>query len=480
MKWQLPVVLLALAFVGFAADTAEAQEASSEKPSRPMNVLFMISDDLNATLGCYHHPLVQSPNLDRLAARGVRFEHAYCQYPLCNPSRASLLTGLRPDETGVENNGTHFRENVPDVVTMPQMFRQNGYFVARVGKLYHYGVPGEIGTSGKMDDAPSWMQVVNPIGRDKADEDKIFSLVPGQFGGVMSWLAADGTDEEQTDGIGAAAAIQLMEEHRDEPFFIAMGFYRPHTPYVAPKKYFELYPLDKIQLAKDPADDDGDIPPAALGSRKPEEKKLNDQLRREAIQAYHASTTFMDAQAGKVIDAVERLGLADNTVIVMTSDHGYHLGEHNLWKKQSIFEESARVPLIIAAPNTRARGATSNRVAELVDLYPTLADLCRLEAPPHVSGKSLRPLLDDPNKPHKEAAVSQVNRGGRDSVRGYSVRTERWRYTEWNDGKQGSELYDHTVDAHEYHNLADDPAHLTTVANLRRLMHAIQSAQQLP
>jgi uncharacterized sulfatase len=447
-----------------------AQAAADGK----LNVLFLVSDDLNDALGCYGHPLVESPNIDRLAERGLRFDRAYCQYPLCNPSRASFLTGLLPDRTGVQTNGTHFRENIPNTVTLPQLFRNNGYYVARVGKLYHYGVPREIGTSGEMDDPLSWDQTVNPRGRDKDDEDKIFSLVPGSFGGTLSWLAAEGTDEEQTDGIGAAEAIELLEGFGDRPFFIGVGFYRPHTPYVAPKPYFAKYPLDKITLA--PLQSNlGELPPGALMSQKQEHSKLTDPLRREAKQAYHASTTFMDAQVGKVLDALDRLGLADETIVVMASDHGYHLGEHGLWQKQSLFEESARVPLVISAPGMKTGGRVTTSLAELVDLYPTLADLCGLEAPENLSGRSLKPVLDDPEEEVRDAALTQVFRNRRRSgpdeeFMGYSIRTDRWRYTEWDEGKQGRELYDHENDPNETDNLAETSEHSETVAELAKLL----------
>ena len=253
------------------------------------NVLFVVSDDLCPRLGCYGDPLVKSPNIDRLAARGVRFERAYCQFPLCNPSRASFLTGLRPDSTGVYENSTYFRKNVPDQVTLPQTFQKAGYFVARVGKLYHYGVPAQIGTDG-LDDPPSWQERINPRGRDKDDEDKIFTLTPNaegsaRFGGTLSWLAADGEDSEQTDAKSAEAAIKLIEQHRDQPFFIACGFFRPHTPYVAPKKWFEMYPLDKIKLPVLAANYKGGVPEPAFLSHKPEQAKMTDELRKQAIQA---------------------------------------------------------------------------------------------------------------------------------------------------------------------------------------------------
>jgi len=468
-------VLFLTACVGFLVSEARCAEESK----RP-NVLFVISDDLNNSLGCYGDPLVKSPNIDRLAERGLRFDRAYCQFPLCNPSRASLLTGLRPDQTGVKENATHFRKVVPDVVTLPQLFAKNGYFVARVGKLYHYGVPTQIGTDG-LDDPESWQKVVNPRGRDKDDEDKISTIGQNRnFGGTLSWLAADGTDDEQTDGIGAAEAIKLLKANKDKPFFLAVGFYRPHTPYVAPKKYFENYPLDKIPLFADAEKDREDIPAPALSVRTAN-YSMSEKTQREAKQAYYASIEFMDAQVGKLLDALDDLGLAGNTIVVFTSDHGYHLSEHGQWQKQSLFEESARVPLVIAAPGMKAKGKATKGIVELIDLYPTLADLCGLEMPQAKPGKSAKPLLDNPNQKGKEGAVTQVRRGGGmmkgEPLPGYSLRTQRYRYTEWDGGEKGVELYDHENDPAERTNLANDPGHAKVLAELKGRLHAIIAAK---
>jgi uncharacterized sulfatase len=438
-----------------------------------LNVLFIVSDDLNNALGAYGHPLVKSPNIDRLARNGVRFDRAYCQFPLCNPSRASFLTGLRPDRTGVIENQTQFRANVPDAVTLPQTFRKNGYFVARVGKLYHYGVPTQIGTDG-LDDPPSWEKVVNPRGRDKDDEPKIFSLRPGQFGGTVSWLAADGTDEEQTDGIGATEAIKLLEQNRARPFFLAVGFYRPHTPYVAPRKYFEMYPTGLIQAPEVTEEDRKREPAPAYGSALREQDAMTDEQRKEAIQAYYASTTFMDAQVGRVLEALERLRLNDRTIVVFTSDHGYHLGDRGLWQKMSLWENSARVPLIIYNPRSRGTSRACGRTVELIDLHPTLADLCGLAPPAGLDGRSLRPLLRDQRARWDRPAYTQVTRGGVRSPQafmGRTVRTERWRFTEWGEnGERGVQLYDMENDPKEQRNLAADPTHAAAVEQMRRLL----------
>jgi uncharacterized sulfatase len=451
--------------------TFSALAAAPPAPAAPPNVLMIMADDLSTAIGCYGHPLVKTPNLDRLARRGVRFDRAYCQYPLCNPSRASLLTGRRPDVTGVLENQTHFRKNLPDVVTLPQLFRNHGYNVVRVGKLYHYGVPRQIGTDG-LDDPPSWQKVVNPRGRDRNDESRIFSLVmtpQKQLGGTLSWLADDGPDDEQTDAIGAAAAVRLLEEFKREPkpFFLAVGFFRPHTPYVAPKSYFAMYPKESIRLVKDLGREGA---PAVAFNVNPPHYGITEDLQRQAAQAYHAATSFMDAQAGKVLDALDRLGLAGNTVVLFASDHGYQLGEHGLWQKMSLFEEAARVPLIVAAPGAKAAGKTSPVLAELVDIYPTLADLCGLTPPADLPGRSLRPQLDDPDAPGKPAAFTQLTRGGKSGRVGRSVRTDRYRYVEWDGGRAGRQLYDMQADPAELHNLADDPKMAATVAELSALL----------
>jgi iduronate 2-sulfatase len=470
-------LVFALVALGTMAGTAQANA-----PTR-MNVLFIVSDDLtNNALGCYGGPR-ETPNIDALANRGVRFDRAYCQFPLCNPSRASFLTGLRPDRLRVYENATQFRQNVPDAQSLPQTFRKAGYTVARVGKLYHYGVPAQIGTEG-LDDPSSWERTVNPRGRDKDDEDKIFTLNPdakgpARFGGTLSWLAAEGRDEEQTDGKIAREVAKLLRQYADRPFFLACGFFRPHTPYVAPKGYFDRHPFDQIGLPVVPADHRRGAPAPAFGSSKKEQDGMTDDLRRQAIQAYRASASFMDAQAGIVLRTLEELKLADRTIVVLLSDHGYHLGEHGLWQKMSLFENSARVPLIIHDPRTQVNGRRCARTVELVDLHATLADLCGLQAP-KTDGTSLKPLLDDPNRAWDRPAFTQVSRGtptttgertpnGAPWFMGRSVRTERYRYTEWDDGKKGAQLYDYVADPGELKNLVDDPA----LARVRERLSAL-------
>ncbi len=461
----LHAVIIAVLLMPLAAHAADA--------ARP-NVLFIAVDDLNTGLHCYGHPLVKSPNIDRLAARGVRFERAYCQFPLCSPSRVSMLTGLRPDTTRIFELKTDFRTILPDALTLPQCFKRQGYYTARVGKIFHYGVPGQIGTSG-LDDPGSWDHVVNPRGRDKDEEDKVINYTPNiGLGAAMCFYAADGTDEEQTDGKSATAAVELLESHRDKPFFLGVGFYRPHTPYVAPKKYFDMYPLESIKLPYNAPDDQDDIPEPAEAIR-PLNYGLSDEKCRECMRAYFAALTFMDAQVGRLLDALDRLQLSDRTIVVLWGDHGYLLGEHGQWMKQSLFEESARVPLIIAAPGAKGNGQASPRIVETVDIYPTLADLASLPAPQNLHGTSLRPLLDDPGRAWDRPAFTQVRRN---NFFGRSVRTQRWRYTEWDHGKRGIELYDHDNDPREFKNLAADPNYASVVTELRAVLRNAAGPEQ--
>jgi uncharacterized sulfatase len=466
--------------VGFVLSAVVAHAADAPRK----NVLFIVSDDLSVRLGCYGDPQARSPHIDRLAARGVRFDRAYCQNPLCNPSRASFLTGLRSDTLRVYENDTHFREAVPDAVTLPQSFQKAGYTTARVGKLFHYNVPASIGTNG-FDDAPSWDLVENPKGRDRADEELITTVLPNaqgtlRFGGALSWLAADGADAEQTDGMIADAAVRMLEQLRDKSFFLGVGFFRPHTPYVAPKKWFELYPLASVQPPKVPVGWRMTVPAAALEHAKPEEAHLTDDIRKHAIQAYRASVSFMDAQVGRVLDGLDRLGLAQNTIVVFLSDHGYHLGEHDLWQKRSLYEWSVRVPLIVAEPSNPANGKTCARPVELASLHATLAELCGVDSPAKLEAPSFARLVRNPSDSWEHAAYAQIARTDPAIPRsqkmrqvtyvGHTIRTERWRYIEWEGGDKGRELYDEQADPDELRNLANDPAHLTTVIDLKVLL----------
>jgi iduronate 2-sulfatase len=435
----------------------------SEEPKPKLNVLFIVADDLNTQLGCYGNNVVQSPNIDRLASQGIRFDKAYCQFPVCGPSRNSFLTGLYPDTTRVRSNGGKFRKSHPNAITLPQLFKENGYQTVRVGKIFHQGVPDGIGSDG-VDDSASWNKVFNPSGRDKTDESKVKNYTPDfHLGSAISILEAGGTGEEQTDGKVATEAIKQLEENQKQPFFLAVGFYRPHVPLIAPKKYFDLHPLEKISLPKEPQGERDTKPKAAFFSEKILDG-MNEEDSRRAIQAYYASTSLVDDQMGRILDALDRLKLRENTVIVFLGDHGFHLGEHGSWHKLSLYNESARVPLLISAPNLKERGKSCPRTVELVSLYPTLAEICSLSSPSNLDGKSFRALMDNPNAPWDQAAFTQTKINGS----GRSIRTEKWFYALWNDN--AAELYDTENDPHEYNNLINDPKYKEKADELKKIL----------
>jgi uncharacterized sulfatase len=331
--------------VGAAGSLRSAETAA---PARK-NVLLIISDDLTTTaIGCYGHELAHTPNIDALSAKGVRFDRAYCQYPLCNPSRCSFMTGRRPDTTRVYDNGINFRRNLPNVETIPQHFQKAGYFTARVGKIYHYNVPQQIGTNG-LDDGASWNQVVNPRGRDKDEEKDVINFLDRPLGSSLSWLETEGDGSDHTDAKIADACIKMLEQHKSGPFFVGCGFFRPHVPCVASKNYFDLYPLSRFHLPNEPLCHIAGIPPIAL-TVMPLNYGLDEEKLRVFMRAYYASASLMDAETGRVLAALDRLGLTDKTVVVFISDHGWCLGEHGQWQKWLLFEESARVPMIVYDP----------------------------------------------------------------------------------------------------------------------------------
>jgi uncharacterized sulfatase len=458
-----------------------ASGVADEKP----NILFISVDDLAASLNCYGDLVAKTPHIDRLASTGVRFDRAYNQLPLCNPTRASVMTGLRPDRIKVYDLDRHFRDEVPDTVTLSQQFMKAGYFAARVGKIYHYNVPASIGTDG-FDDPPSWQHTVNPKGRDKEEEDLIFNAEPHRkISAALSWLAADGTDEEQTDGMITTEAIKIMEEKREEPFFLGVGFFRPHTPYVAPKKYFEIYPVEEMRLPYAPEGDRDDIPTAAFAHNCP---IPNYNLKRDvllgALQSYYACVSFIDAQVGRLLDALDNLGIAEKTIVVFWSDHGYHLGEHHgIWQKRTLFEQGARSPLIIRDPKASGNGQASSQIVEFVDIYPTLTEAAGIDTPGDLDGKSLMPLLENPAAEWNGYAITQILRPADDRleapVMGCSIRNDRWRYTEWAEGQSGVELYDHWADPMEFNNLAINPTpqNQAVIERLRPILRAKASGK---
>ena len=428
-------------------------DSSISHTAEKLNVLLIIADDLNCDLGAYGNVVVKTPNIDRLAERGVLFENAHSQYPWCGPSRASLMTSMYTNQTKITRNNMNLRNSVPDVITLGQRFRQQGYQSVRIGKIFHYDNPSAIGTSGN-DDIYSWDQTVNPYGRDKIEEYKINTLVPRKYGAILSWLAADGKDEEQTDGIAASETIEKLDDfaNTDTPFFLAVGFFRPHTPFVAPKKYFDLYEREKIKIPEIYSGYLATLPELAVKSVRAKESQFNLEKERaqEIKEAYYATISFVDAQVGRILDQLENSGLDKNTVVVFTSDHGYHMGEHGHWQKNTLFENATRVPLIISAPSLENKGVKSISPVELIDLYPTLMDLTNINTPEHVIGKSLQPIMKNVNASVRESALTRWRKG-------YSIKTKRYRLTKWGkNGELGYELYDHKNDKNELINLASN------------------------
>ncbi len=449
--------------------------AFAQAPPR-RNLLFIAADDLNNAFSTYGQTLVRTPNLDRIAAAGVRFDRAYCQLPFCSPSRTSILTGLAPDATKVYDLETHFRTTVPDVVTLPQLFQRNGYFAARVGKIYHYSNPGGIGTNG-LDDAPSWNQRINPRGIDKDEEPKLINHTPQHksFGSALAYYASPARDEEHTDGIVASESIEIIEQRRNEAWFLGAGFYRPHCPFIAPSKYFDQIPLEKVKLV--PFEEwEMKIAPRWAYFTNPPNWGMNEKQRLEVMRAYYASILFLDANIGRLLDAVQRLGLEQRTTIVFWSDHGYHLGEHGQWMKQMLFEAATRTPMLIAGAGVQARGKVCRRTVEFLDLYPTLAALagCR-DIPQSLQGRDLGPLLSNPGQRWDHPAVSQVRR---QKVMGYSIRDARFRYTMWDEAREGEELYDYAQDPRELRNLAQQPGQARRKAALRSQLDQILAARR--
>lgn len=465
-------------FLGASVTAAlgSAMPAAMTKSRAPKNVLFIGVDDLATQLRCYGRP-VQSPNLDRLAARGVKFEAAYCQFPWCGPSRASLMTGLAPDRTRVHDLTTHFRRALPNVVTLGQLFRENGYYSARVGKIFHASDPGGEGTDG-LDDPMTWDWTFDPVGVDHLKEEKFLTdFTPGRgLGSAIAFYRSPAPEQEITDAIGAEEVIRLLRRPRSEPFFIAFGLYRPHVPWVVPQAYFDRYPLESIEPYPFSPNELSIAPPSAYWTEPPN-FGMDIEQRRRAIQGYYAATTFADAQIGRVLNELEVSGLAENTLVVFWADHGWQLGQHGQWMKQTLFEPAARVPLIFAGAGVPASGVTCGRTVEHLDLYPTIASICELaNIPETLHGESLVPLLRDPNAPWSKPAVTQVRRAKRKDrkrIDGYSIRSERYRYTMWNDGQEGEELYDYHSDPHEMKNLISDPSLAQTKLQLRVALNSI-------
>lgn len=449
------LVLLILFVSGFA--TAQADNTSPK-----YNVLLIIADDLRPAMSCYGDQQAKTPHLDRLASRGMRFERAYVQYPVCNPSRTSMLTGTRPEHNGVVGNAVFFREKLPDIVTLPQLFRQHGGAAVSYGKIYHAGlVEGEV-ESRMLDIGKSWddAKMFRPT--------KLGNTGPRRnlTGGKLKWCEVadlEGSDNDQSDGQTAQQAIAAMERLRDRPWFIGAGFHRPHDPFVVNKKYVAKYPEGSLTLHRDPEEASPLLKHSlAGGAFEAAFKQFDDRDRMDFLTHYYAGVTQTDAQVGRLMEAMDRLELWENTVIVFVGDHGYHLGERGWWNKNTLFDRSCRAPLLIAAPGVKPGVCQS--LVEFLDIYPTVAELCGLPIPDSVRGKSLNPVLNDPTQIVHNSVLTHITRGN--NVSGFGLRTIRWRYIEWSDGT--CELYDQDADPGEWHNLASDPAQAEALTGLRR------------
>ncbi len=441
-----------------------------------LNVLFIISDDLGSqSLGCYGNAQCDSPNIDALAGRGVRFTRTYTQYPVCGPSRAALMSGMYAQVIGVTSNGAsgNFTRNLGNRPSMSQHFINHGHYAARVSKIFHMRVPGDItaGVNGP-DHAASWTERFNCQGpeqwsvgahehltneRLKPDPQRRIHYGLG-YGGAFYVVRGAGDGAEQADHKAAAKAVELLEQRAKDrqPFFLAVGLVRPHVPLVAPASFFDAYPAARMKLPSTVKRDWDDIPKAGISKNSARSGLVSPIKKQKVLEAYYASVTYMDAQVGKMVRAVDRLGLRDNTIIVFTADHGYHLGEHDLWQKMSLHEESTRIPLIIHAP--RKKPNKSAALSQQIDIYPTLAELCGLPIPKHVQGKSLVRAIDDPKHVVHDAVYCL--RGRNDHL----LRTDRWALIRY--GKGGIELYDMLADPRQFTNLAADPEHRQTLAAL--------------
>jgi len=467
------IPFLAALFLPACLAATSQQSQSAQSAQRP-NILFLISDDLTATgLSCYGNTVCQTPNIDRLASRGTRFTRALCQGTYCGPSRASFLSGYYPHAIGILGY-TSPRPAIGDRATWPQHFKNAGYYTARVGKIYHMGVPGGIeeGSDG-ADDPASWTERFNSPGPEwrapgngETLENNPDGKKPAVGGNTFVVVEADGDDLVHADGKTAAKAVELIEQHAGKrPFFLAVGFVRPHVPFVAPRKYFEPFlPYDKLTLPPKIAGDWDDIPKSGINYKTSLNMKMDIRRQKKALGGYYAAIRFMDAQVGKVLDALERSGQADNTIVIFTSDHGYHLGEHDFWAKVSLHDESALVPLIVCVPGKKP--AVCRSLVELLDLYPTIAHLAGLEVPARLQGQNIAGLLDDPKQTVRQAAFSVAP-----SHKGFLLREDRWAYIQYGeDASLGIELFDTAADPKQYTNLATKPELATVVESFKTKM----------
>ena len=467
------LILLAVSAVARAENIAEQKH----------NVLFIISDDLTATaLSCYGNTVCQTPNIDAIAAKGTRFTRAFCQGTYCGPSRASMLSGYYPHATGVLGYKSP-RPQIGDRATWPQHFRNNGYYTARVSKIYHMGVPGGVllGGDGRnhnnyngADDEASWTERFNSPGPEwkaPGDGETLEGNPDGKKpvvgGNTFVVVEADGDDMVHSDGMTAAKAVQLIERHKDESFWLGVGFVRPHVPFVAPRSYYPPFlPYEKMVLPRKFPGDWDDIPKPGINYKTSLNMKMDVRRQKKAMGGYYASVAFMDAQVGKVMAALRKAGIADKTIVIFTSDHGYHLGEHDFWAKVSLRDESAGVPLIISVPGRKP--AVCHSLVELLDLYPTVSKLCGLNIPDRIQGKDISSMIEDPAQSVRDAAFSVAP-----SRKGFLLREDKWAYIQYQeDASGGIELFDTRRDPQQFTNLAELPEYAEVVAEFRKKLTA--------
>ena len=463
-------------FLIFMFGSSQAQDITrgdNSKKKTQYNVLFIVSDDLTTTaVSAYGNPAPKTPNIDKLASEGVLYTHAYSQYPVCGPSRASLMFGYYPNATNTYGYVSGRGVVGPNRKSWSQLFKENGYYSARVSKIFHMGIPIDIETgSNGEDDSDSWTERYNsqaPEWKSEGEAELVqnnpYGDKPRQGGNVMTVVKAEGPDNIQSDGKTAEKASQLIREHKNKPFFLAVGFVRPHVPFVAPKKYFEPYPYQQIVLPPQVENDWDDIPERGINYVNSLNAQMSTEQEKKALAGYYASVSFMDAQVGKVLKTLKDEGLDDNTIVIFTSDHGFHLDEHRFWMKVSLHEESVRVPMIIKVPGKKP--AICNSFVELLDLYPTLASLAGLEYSKGLQGKDISKTLDNPNFEVRDMAFS-VSQGGKS----FLIRNKKWAYIQYDeDAGAGMELFNMEHDPQQFNNLAYNPMYAMVVREMKTLL----------
>jgi iduronate 2-sulfatase len=452
-------VLLTVFLIVTACNNAKKNEQKQDIPKTDKNVLFIVIDDLNNTLGTYGHPIVKTPNIDNLAGMGVQYNNAYCNFAVCGPSRSSFLTGLRPETINVIDNNTPLQPLLGDKVTLPYLFKQNGFETIGLGKIFH--------RMGEYDDPKAWDAYYNFETTKLGKQGEKRNLTDGELKWCW-WQAREGTDDDQEDGQIAKKAVEIIKTKRDKPFFLAVGLKKPHDPFVAPKKYFDMYPLEACDPPLLP---EGWEPPYShtLPNETSIFNNFSDQDKREFLRSYYACTSFMDAQVGRLLDALKTSGQLENTLVVFFGDHGYHLGEHNWWNKVTVFEKGTNAPFIMAGNSVGKKGVKSTTMFEFIDIYPTLAELMDLKnVPEYLEGQSFAASVDDPEKPFKTEVKAVTRRG---DMLGRMVKKKDWRYVEWDFGKKGKELYNQQNDPLEYNNLAKDASHKDVVDEMKALLY---------